>query len=108
MTDPELLKAEIDTHWVQAGGGDSVLWIKSLKGRMPYLHLKDFAVDVARNRLFEEIGYGNMDWISIVKAAKAAGCKWYIVEQDDNFEKGDSLKSAKMSFDYIAENLCKD
>ena len=108
LTDPANLKAQIDTHWVQAGGGDTVQWIKTMKGRLPTLHMKDFGVDENRERRFEEIGYGNQWWEGIVKAAKASGCKWYIVEQDTNWEKDDPFMSLKMSFDYIAKNLCTD
>ena len=108
MTDPELVQGEIDTYWVQAGGGDSVAWIKSLKKRSPLLHLKDYGVSLDKKPVFEEIGSGNLDWVPIIKAAKAAGCKWYIVEQDSDWEKDDPFKSLKMSFTYIQENLCVD
>jgi len=108
LTDPENLQGEIDTFWVQAGGGDSVQWCKSLKKRLPLLHLKDFGVNLERQPVFEEIGYGNLTWEPIIKAAKSSGCKWYIVEQDRDFEKGDPFKSLKMSFDYIVEHLCKE
>jgi sugar phosphate isomerase/epimerase len=108
LTDPENLQGEIDTYWVQAGGGDSVAWIKSLKKRSPLLHMKDYGVTIEKKPVFEEIGSGNLDWITIVKAAKSAGCKWYIVEQDSDWEKGDPFKSIKMSYNYILENLCSD
>ena len=106
LTSPSNLKAELDTYWVQAGGGDSIAWVKQLKGRLPLLHLKDYGVDLQMNPRFEEIGSGNLDWPSIVKAAKSAGCKWYIVEQDSFWERNDPFKSLKMSYDYIAEHLC--
>ncbi len=106
LTDPENLQGEIDTFWVQAGGGDSVQWIKSLKKRLPLLHMKDFGVNLEKEPVFEEIGYGNLSWEPIVKAAKASGCKWYIVEQDRDHEKDDPFKSLRMSFNYIVQNLC--
>ena len=106
LTSPSNLRAELDTYWIQAGGGDSIAWIKKLKGRLPLLHLKDYGVDLKMKPRFEEIGYGNLDWQPIVKAARAAGCKWYIVEQDSFWEKDDPFKSLKMSYDYIEENLC--
>ena len=108
LTDPLQLQGEIDTYWVQSGGGDSVAWIKSLKKRMPLLHMKDYGVDLDKTPQYEEIGSGNLDWAPIVKAAKASGCKWYIVEQDAYWEKNDPFKSLKTSFTYITENLCVD
>jgi sugar phosphate isomerase/epimerase len=109
MTDPENLQGEIDTYWVQAGGGDPVQWIKNMKKRLPLLHMKDYGMSFEKKQpVFEEIGSGNLDWPTIVKAAKASGCEWYIVEQDRDHEKDDPFKSLKMSFDFIAKNLCKE
>ena len=76
---------EIDTHWVQRGGGDPAAWIAKCgrRGPMPLLHLKDFAVNPAdKTPLFAEIGEGNLNWPAILEAAKGAKVRWYIVEQD--------------------------
>jgi sugar phosphate isomerase/epimerase len=105
-TDPEFLQGEIDTYWVQVGGGDPVAWCKSLKKRLPVLHLKDCGVSADRKTVFKEIGQGNLNWPAIVKAAKSSGCKWYVVEQDSNWAGDDPFKSLRMSFKYIKENLC--
>src|SRR5690606_11136708 len=32
---------EIDTYWVQRGGGDPAYWIRKVAGRIPIVHLKD-------------------------------------------------------------------
>ncbi|MFW6217806.1 MAG: sugar phosphate isomerase/epimerase family protein [Verrucomicrobiota bacterium] len=102
-TDPQNLQAEIDTYWVQLGGGDPVRWCESLKGRLPLLHMKDVGVREGNQTIMHEIGYGNLDFKAIVRAAEAAGCQWYIVEQDTC--PGDPFDSAKMSFDYIRSEL---
>jgi sugar phosphate isomerase/epimerase len=47
---------------------------------------------------------GNLDWRAIVREADAAGCEWYMVEQD--MCPGDPFASLKQSFDYIREHLC--
>lgn len=73
---------EIDTYWVQAGGGDAAAWIDKLHGRIPCVHLKDMVVTPKREVQIAEVGEGNMNWPSILKACKAAGVEWYIVEQD--------------------------
>lgn len=103
-TDPKYLQGEIDTYWVQHGGGDSEDWIRKLKGRSPLLHMKDYGINAERKPTFFEIGYGNLDWKKIVAAADDAGCLWYIVEQDTCA--GDPFDSLKMSFDYIRDSLC--
>ena len=102
-TDPQNLKGELDTHWVQAGGGSMTAWCRKLSGRMPLLHLKDFAVDDERRRRFAEVGSGNMDWDEIIPAAEASGCEWFIVEQDSDWLDNDPFKSLKTSFRYLKD-----
>lgn len=80
-SDPACFKAEIDTYWVQHGGGDPAAWIEKLAGRIPLLHLKDMTVR-AGQPIMAEVGEGNLNWPRILDAAKNAGVEWYIVEQD--------------------------
>jgi len=80
-SDPEYFKAEIDTYWVQHGGGDSAAWIEKLAGRIPLVHLKDMTVRDGKP-IMAEVGEGNLNWPRIVAACKKAGVEWYIVEQD--------------------------
>jgi len=107
QTNPANLQGEIDTYWVQAGGGDSVAWCQRLKGRLPLLHLKDFGVTYAENGQtvsgFTEIGSGNLDFKAIIAAAEASGCQWFIVEQDTC--PGDPFESIAKSFNYIRDHL---
>lgn len=103
QTDPQNLQAEIDTYWVQLGGGCPAEWCKSLRGRLPLLHMKDVGVREGNEPIMHEIGHGNLDFKSIVAAAETSGCQWYIIEQDTC--PGDPFESLKMSFDYIKANL---
>lgn len=74
---------EIDTYWIAFGGGDPIQWINKVKGRIPAIHLKDMRFNAAEKKQFmAEVGEGNLNWPGILQAAKAAGCKWFIVEQD--------------------------
>jgi len=102
-TSPENLQAELDTYWVQAGGGNPVDWCLKLKGRLPVLHLKDYAVAADGKPFFAEVGSGNLDFKAIVAAAETAGCGWFIVEQDTC--PGDPFASIELSFDYMTEHL---
>lgn len=105
-TDPQNLQGELDTYWVQYGGGDPIAWVKKLSGRSPLLHLKDYGIDPQEKKpVFREIGYGTLNWKELIPAAEAAGCEWYIVEQDTC--PGDPFESLKMSFDYIKFELCR-
>lgn len=81
QSDPRYFTAEIDTYWIQHGGGDPAAWIRRLKGRIPLVHLKDMAV-VDRQPVMAEVGEGNLNWPAILSACQEAGVEWYIVEQD--------------------------
>jgi sugar phosphate isomerase/epimerase len=73
---------EIDTYWIQHGGGDPAAWIEKVASRIPCVHLKDMAMGADRTQLMAEVGEGNLNWPAILKACKTAGVQWYIIEQD--------------------------
>jgi sugar phosphate isomerase/epimerase len=102
-TDPRHLQGEIDTYWVQAGGGDPVAWCRKLKGRLPLLHLKDYGCGADGKPFFAEIGQGNLNWPEIIEAAEASGCQWFIVEQD--VCPGDPFESLAISFRFLQEEF---
>jgi sugar phosphate isomerase/epimerase len=104
-TDSEAVEIELDTYWAQAGGGDPVDWLGRIKGRASLLHLKDYGVDPRGKATFEEIGQGNLLWDRIMPAAKRAGCKWYVIEQDSDWEAGDPFLSLKMSLAYLKRSF---
>jgi sugar phosphate isomerase/epimerase len=80
-SDPKFFNVEIDTYWIQHGGGDPADWIERFLGRVPVLHLKDMTMR-GSEQLMAEVGEGNLNWPRILAAAKAAGTVWYVVEQD--------------------------
>lgn len=98
-SDPRYLKGELDTYWVQHGGGDPANWVLKLKNRMPVIHLKDMAV-VADGwnvqQIMAEVGEGNLNWPAILSACKEAGVRWYAVEQD--ICQRDPFESLKISY----------
>jgi len=102
-TQPPFLQGEIDTYWVQYGGGDPIAWCRKLESRLPILHMKDYKINSEGAPDFAEIGNGNLDWKGIIKAAQDSGCKWFIVEQDTCPE--DPFDSLKISYDFIREKL---
>jgi len=102
-TDPKNLVGEIDTYWVQYGGGDPIAWCKKLTGRLPLIHLKDYAIDSENKPVFAEIGAGNLDWPALISAAEAAGCEWFIIEQDTC--PGDPFDSLAQSFHYLRDHI---
>ena len=102
-TKPANLKAELDTYWIQYGGGDPAAWIEKLGGRVPILHLKDYGFAKDDKPFFAEIGHGNLNWPAIFAAAEKAGTEWLVVEQDTC--PGDPFVSIKKSYDYLKSQL---
>jgi sugar phosphate isomerase/epimerase len=102
-TSPENVVAELDTYWVQRGGGDVVDWVRRMKGRQPFIHLKDYMVNPAGEGTFCAIGAGTLPFDRIIAEAESGGCEWFIVEQDSC--PGDPFVSVAQSFDYIKSRL---
>lgn len=91
LSDPTFF--EIDTYWVTHGGGDPAHWLRKLKGRIPAIHLKDMTITPKREHKMCEVGAGNLNWPSILEAAKEAGVSWYIIERDNgDLDPFESLK----------------
>ncbi|HPF99375.1 MAG TPA: sugar phosphate isomerase/epimerase [Kiritimatiellia bacterium] len=102
-TDAAFVKVELDTYWVQFGGGDPAAWCRRMKGRLVNLHMKDYAVNDSNQVVFAEVGSGNLDWPGIIAAADAAGCQWFLVEQDTC--PGNPFESLKKSYDFVQGHL---
>jgi sugar phosphate isomerase/epimerase len=102
-TDPALVQAELDTYWVQAGGADPVAWCEKMAGRLPLIHLKDYAVRDERGPRMAALGEGNLDLRRIVAAAERGGCRWFIVEQDQDFD--DAFVAIERSFRFLNEQV---
>jgi sugar phosphate isomerase/epimerase len=92
------LGAEIDTYWIQMGGGDPVAWIRKVTGRMNSVHLKDFTVDMW-TPIFAEVGQGSLNWNEIIPACRETGVEWFVVEQDEC--RRDPFESLKLSYEFL-------
>ena len=93
---PDEMGFTLDTYWVQFGGGDPAAWIEKLSGRVPCIHLKDFA----HGQKMAVIGEGNINFDRIFVEAEKAGTKYMLVEQDEcNGE--DPFDCLKRSYHYL-------
>jgi len=102
-TQKDNLVGELDTFWIHYGGGDVVDWCRKLRGRLPFVHLKDYGFTKENKHIYCEVGAGTLPFERIIAEAEKSGCEWFIVEQDTT--PGDPFDSLKQSFDYIRENL---
>lgn len=96
-TNKEFLEAEMDTFWIQYADASPLDYISKYSGRVPLVHIKD--MDNMQTKVNTEAGTGIMDIKAIVEAAKNAGAKWIVVEQDVCILP--SLESIKISIDNI-------
>lgn len=90
---------EVDTYWVQHGGGDPAHWIEANKGRIPCVHLKDMGIKPGTGHYMMEVGQGNLNWDRVLQACRNVGVEWYIVEQDTCYR--DPFESLKISLDFL-------
>ena len=92
---------ELDLGWVWWAGLDPVELLKELSGRVPLVHVKDFATRGERS--FRPVGDGSVGYERVAPAAVAAGVEWLLVEQDE--VEGSSLEAARRSFTALTQML---
>jgi len=86
-SDADRVFFEVDTYWIQHGGGDPSMWIRKVAGRIRIAHFKDLAIagddqGMVGGQVFAEVGEGNLNWPEILTACREARVEWYVVEQD--------------------------
>lgn len=118
--DASLLQTELDMCWVKYAGYEPVEYLQKYDGRSPVVHLKDYYKEgemegdpyalIGLNEgeqkqatafEFRPLGTGVQDVPAIVAAAREAGSKWLVVEQDQPSLQKKPLECIKMSIDYL-------
>jgi sugar phosphate isomerase/epimerase len=103
LTDPELVKLNIDVFWVAVGGEDPASFVQRYAGRCPYYHIKDGEWESGQPgkvTKFSELGQGRVDLSKAVSAALATNPEWLIYEQDTSYDK-DPTQAATESLQYL-------
>ncbi|MDR2656598.1 MAG: sugar phosphate isomerase/epimerase [Oscillospiraceae bacterium] len=97
----ENVQFEIDTFWVQCGGGDPV---KALRGRSAdVIHFKDMLGTAKNGNIICTVGKGNLDWPEIIQTCRETRVQWAMVEQDNAAELGDSIRAMADAFDFLVK-----
>jgi len=105
--DAENLKVELDCFWASVAGVNPAEYIRKYGERMFLLHMKDRRDNdpekIAKD-IFDctEVGYGTIDFKSVIALGKEFGTQWYVVEQE-NFEIP-MLESIAKSAKWLNEN----
>jgi inosose dehydratase len=107
-SDPRYVKLELDIAHYFEGGGDPAKAILKYSERLLFLHLKDAkplagAAGVKRDYQFAELGQGNVDLSSVLKALDYIKFRgWAIVELDGPTDGTHTAKqSAEVSKEYL-------
>ncbi|HZJ44638.1 MAG TPA: sugar phosphate isomerase/epimerase [Pyrinomonadaceae bacterium] len=88
-TNPKYVHFQMDVYWVVNPGHDPVKLFQKYGNRFELMHVKDMKQgtplsltghsEVTNN---VALGKGVIDWPSVMRAAKAAGVKWYFLEDE--------------------------
>jgi sugar phosphate isomerase/epimerase len=103
-TDPALVTFECDVGWVAAAGHDPAKLLASHKGRFTMMHVKDLKASTKPNFALQmdptEVGSGELDWKTLLPAARATGVTGFFVEQEPPFARP-RIEAAKLCYDYL-------
>lgn len=97
-TDPESVGLELDTYWVEHGGGNPLTVYRDYVDRCFSLHFKD--MNNKEEKRDVEVGDGVIDVSGILQAARGQVADWYVVEQEQ-FDRP-PMESAAISYRNLA------
>lgn len=99
---PDEMGFILDTFWIQAGGADPCEYIREFKGRIPCIHLKDFAYsgEPGFKNCIAAIGDGNINFEKVAAAAADSQVEHMLVEQDLCHGE-DPFDSLRRSYEYL-------
>jgi sugar phosphate isomerase/epimerase len=106
LTDPELVKFQIDCGWMVVGGANPVEYFLKHPGRFALIHVKDFLPlpaggDRWAPRLGAELGRGTIDYAPIFTAANANGLEHFFAEQEGPYTRMSQLEAAAVAYNYL-------
>jgi sugar phosphate isomerase/epimerase len=106
-TDPEYVNFEFDSYWATEAGCNALELIRLLGARMQLYHINDRGSrakgptgSILKSDSME-LGYGNMDLISMVEAAKQCGVKAVILESHRNWVNNSPVESFRKSAEFM-------
>jgi sugar phosphate isomerase/epimerase len=104
-SDPAFVSFELDVGWAAAAGADPTALFQKYSGRYTAMHMKDIKASTAPNTALKmdptEVGFGRLDWKTILPAAYKAGVRGFYLEQEPPFEKG-RMEAAEIGYKYLS------
>jgi sugar phosphate isomerase/epimerase len=111
LTDPALVKLELDCGWMTVAGKDPVAYLNKYPDRYRLLHIKDFRKGFTpRTTLMDkdpgapvptELGRGAIDYGRIFAAARNVQIRAMFVEQEPPFTEMPPLEAIQVDYDYL-------
>jgi sugar phosphate isomerase/epimerase len=111
LTDPGLVKLELDCGWATVAGQDPTAYLTKYPERYTLLHIKDFRKGFTpRTTLLgqdpgapvpTELGRGAIDYPRVFAAAQKAQIRALFVEQEPPFTEMPALEAIKVDYDYV-------
>jgi sugar phosphate isomerase/epimerase len=107
LTDPALVKFELDCGWMAAAGHDPAAYLEKYPTRYRLLHIKDFkptrvpSVGLDSAPTAAELGRGHIDYKPIFAAAKHTAVEYLYVEQEPPFVEVPVMEAIKIDYDYL-------
>ena len=111
LTDPGLVKLELDCGWATVAGQDPAAYLAKYPERYALLHIKDFRKGFTpRTTLMgkdpgapvpTELGRGAIDYARVFAAAQKAQIRGLFVEQEPPFTEMPALEAIKVDYDYM-------
>jgi sugar phosphate isomerase/epimerase len=111
LTDPNLVKLELDCGWMTVAGHDPVKYLSKYQDRYRLLHIKDFkkgfkpttalAPGSPDSPVPTELGRGAIDYRKILNVAAKGQIEALFVEQEPPFIEMPALEAIKVDYDYL-------
>ena len=107
-TDPSCVNFEFDSYWPTEAGVCALDLMKKLDTRMKLYHINDRGTRLTKSAMTPilksdsmELGYGNMDLVSLVEQAKKGNVDAVILESHRNWAEKSPLKSMELSAEFM-------
>ncbi len=110
-TNPDYVLFQPDVFWLASAGTEPSEELKRYRGRMAYMHLKDYVIVPSGTDTLEvtkavsaPVGVGNLNWPAILETAKSLGVENLVVEDDFNCY-CDPFESAQISYNNLKKMI---
>ena len=103
LTEAPSIEWEMDLAWLLKGGQDPIAWMDKYGSRITAVHVKDIAPagEAVDEGGWADVGYGTLDWKSLLATFKAkTNVKYFVAEHD---KPNDALRFARRSIESVKQ-----